>query len=106
MSCPPLCSLEEGLIEAATPPLPRRATASVLGNGRRRCLVPNTEGGMVIYRRQTLDARKNLYICPPDELRAEVSSPESFLIRTALACSRQGLALDPLLSCDSLVMVT
>lgn len=27
MSCPSLCSMEDGLIEVATPPLPRRATA-------------------------------------------------------------------------------
>lgn len=106
MSYPSLSSMEEGLTEAATPPLPRRAKASALGNGRKRCLVPNMEGGTVIYSRETLDARKSFYICPPDELRKEVPTPESFLIRTALAHSRQGIMVVPLLSCDSLVMVT
>lgn len=61
---------------------------------------------MVIYRRETLDARTSFYICPPDELVKDVPSPESFLIRTALACSHQGIAVVPLLSCDLLVMVT
>lgn len=93
MSCPFLSSMEEGLIEAATPPLPRRATASVLGNGRKRCLVPNSEGGTVIYGRETLDARKSFYICPPDELGEEVPSPESCLIRTASAVVARGSRL-------------
>lgn len=95
-----------GRTEAATPPFPGRATSSMLGNGRKRCLVPNMEGGTVIYRHETLDARKSFYICPPDELGEEVPSPGSFLIRTASACSHQGIVVVPLLSCDSLVMVT
>lgn len=84
---------------------PGRATSSILGNGRKRCLAPDTEGGMVIHRHETLDARKSFYICAPDELREAVPSPGSFLIRTALACSHQGIVVVPLLSCDSLVMV-
>lgn len=78
MSCPFLSSMEEGLIEAATLPLPRRATAGVLGNGRKRCLVPNSEGGTVTYRRETLDARKSFYICPPDELGKRFPVPNPF----------------------------
>lgn len=78
----------------------------MLGNGRKRRLVPNTEGGTVIYRQEALDARKSFYICPPDELSEEVPSPESFLIRTALSRSHQGITVVPLLSCDLLVMVT
>lgn len=105
MSCPSFSSMEKGLIEAATLPV-SRATASTLGNGRKRSLVPNTEGGVVIYRHETLDARKSFYICAPDELRKGVPSPESFLIRTASARSRQRIVVVPLLSCDSLVMVT
>lgn len=48
----------------------------------------------------------SFYICPPDELRKWVLSPGSFLIRTTSACSHQGIMVVPLLSCDSLVMVT
>lgn len=95
-----------GRTEAATPPFPGKATSSMLGNERKRCLVPNMERGTVIYRHETLDTRKSFYICPPDELREEVPSPVSFLIRTASACSHQGIVVVPLLSCDSLVMVT
>ena len=98
--------MEEGLTEAATPPLPRRAIANALGNGRKRCMIPNTEGGMVIYRHETLDACKSFYICPPDELGEEVPRPKSFLIRRASARSCQGITVVPLLSCDLLVMVT
>lgn len=82
MSCPSLPSMVEGLIKAATNRLARKATASMLGNGRKRCLLPAMEGGTVTYRRETLDARKSVYICPPDELREELPSPESFLIKT------------------------
>lgn len=95
-----------GRTEAATPTFPGRTISSILGNRRRRCLVPNIEGGVVIHRHKTLDARKSFYICPPDEIREEVLSPGSFLIRTASACSHQGIMVVPLLSCDSLVMVT
>lgn len=48
MSCPSLSSKEEGLIEAATPPLPRRVAASMFGNGRKRCPVPDMEEGMLM----------------------------------------------------------
>lgn len=96
MSCPSLSSMEEALIEVVTPPLPRRTTASMLWNGRKRCLVPSmVEGGTVIYRRETLDARKSFYICPPDELEEEAPSHKSFLIRTVLARSHQGIMVCP-----------
>lgn len=64
------------------------------------------EEGMVINRHETLNACKSFYICPPDELREEVPSPSSFLIRAASACFHQGIMVVPLVSCDSLVMVT
>lgn len=100
MSSLSLCSVEGQTESAATPPLPRRTTASMPGNGRKICLLPNTEEGMVIYRHETLDARKSFYICPPDELAEEVPGPESSLIRTASARSHQGSVVVPILSCD------
>lgn len=104
MSCPSLFSTEGQ--RQPSPLFPRRDTSSMLGNGRKRYLVPNMERGMVIHRHETPCARKSFYICPPDELGEEVPSPRSFLIRTASACPHQAIVVVPLLSCDSLVMVT
>lgn len=81
---------DQGYPALSSPLFPGRATSSILGNGRKRCLAPNREGGMVIHRHETLDARKSFYICAPDELREEVPSPGFFLIRTALACFSPG----------------
>lgn len=104
LPCPP-SSIGGGLVEAPSSSLPRRAEGTVVGNGR-RCLLPNMEGWAVVCKHEMLDARKRCYICPPDELREEVPSAGSFLIRAALAPSHQGTVPACSLPCDVPVVVT
>lgn len=94
-----------GLVGAPSPSLPRRAEGTVVGNGR-RCLLPSMEGWAVVCKHEMLDARERCYICPPDELREEVPSAGSFLIRAALAPSHQGTVPACSLPCDVPVVVT
>lgn len=77
---------------AAGPNSPSRAEGSEVGS-RRRSLVPDRWGWVVMREHEMRDARERLYICPPDELREALPGAGSFLIRTALAPSRQGIVL-------------
>lgn len=48
---------------------------------------PKYGGRDINDRRETLAALESFYMCPPDGLREEVPSPESFLIMMASARS-------------------
>lgn len=105
MSCPSLSSMEKGLIEAATLPVSELQPAHLGMGGREARSQIRREGWLFTGTRLWMHARVFTYV-PQMNSGKEVPSPESFLIRTASARSCQWILVVPLLSCDSLVMVT